>query len=69
VRRINQRLVIPDAGRAGAMRRIVKKVLCFFLSRKKTLPFREKEKGFLIMNGSAWIMPLCLGAFVLKLFD
>jgi hypothetical protein len=62
VRRINQRLVIPDPTRAGATRRIVKKVLCFFLSRKKTLLFRGKEeKDFLIMNGPAWIMPPCLG--------
>jgi hypothetical protein len=36
---INQRLVIPDPRRAGATRRIVKKVLCFFLSRKKILLF------------------------------
>jgi hypothetical protein len=62
VPRINQRLVIPDPRRAGATRRIVKKGPCFFLSRKKALLFRGKEaKDFLIVNGSAWIMPLFLG--------
>jgi hypothetical protein len=62
VPRINQRFVIPDPRRAGAMRRIVEKVPCFFLSRKKTFLFRGKEaKDFLIMNGSAWIMSLFLG--------
>jgi hypothetical protein len=67
VPRINQRLVIPDPTRAGATRRIVKKVPCFFLSRKKTLLFRGKEaKDFLIMNGSAWIMSLFLGEWLVS---
>jgi hypothetical protein len=61
VRRINQRLVIPDARRAGAMRRIVKKVPCFFLSRKKTPPFRGKEESSFLKERSKELSMLATG--------